>query len=54
MLFARGLGPNGSMRIRYGGLPSLPVMETVRLEHCCGIDWKDHEYALEDGSSDER
>jgi hypothetical protein len=42
------------MSIRYGGLPPLPETETVRLEHCWGVDWKDHEYALDDGSSDER
>jgi hypothetical protein len=40
--------------MRYGGLPSLPEMATVRFEHCCGVDLKDHVYALEDGSNDEK
>lgn len=45
MLLASGLGPKGMMRIRYGGVPSLPLIATVRLPHWVGASWNDHVYA---------
>ena len=39
--FGSGVGPNGMIRTRYGGLPSSPEMAIVKFLHCCGVSWKD-------------